>query len=70
MNTEKLEYLIKLQEANLQITVENKAILIQNNILLKEILTKLDDPANDAKALAIDLLSNLAAYNVLTDKKE
>ncbi|WP_302994159.1 hypothetical protein [Parabacteroides goldsteinii] len=64
MNEEK-DYQTKLLEAILQTSMENKAIGLQNNLLLNEILSKLNNPGNDVKAMLIDIVSNLAAYNIV-----
>lgn len=64
MNEEK-DYQTKLLEAILQTNMENKAIGLQNNLLLNEILSKLNNPGNDVKAMLIDIVSNLAAYNIV-----
>lgn len=69
MNEEK-EYQTKLLEAILQTNIENKAIGLQNNLLLNEILSKLNNPGDDVKAMIIDIISNLAAYNIVNTKKE
>jgi hypothetical protein len=58
MDDDKLNYLISLQEANLQIAA-------QNNVLLQNIINKLDDPKNDIKALLIDLIGNMAVYKAV-----
>lgn len=58
MDDDKLNYLISLQEANLQIAA-------QNNVLLQNIINKLDDPKNDIKALLIDLIENMAVYKAV-----
>ena len=42
MDEAKLDYLIELQRVNIQLGVEN-------NLLLKNIIGMLSDPANDAK---------------------
>lgn len=68
MNEEK-EYQTKLLEAILQTNIENKAIGLQNNLLLNEILSKLNNPGEDVKAMIIDILSNLAAYNIVKQKE-
>lgn len=69
MNDEK-DYQTKLLEAILHTNMENKAIGLQNNLLLNEILTKLNNPGDDVKAMIIDIISNLAAYNMVNTKKE
>lgn len=68
MNEEK-QYHTKLLEAILQTNIENKAIGLQNNLLLNEILSKLNNPGEDVKAMIIDILSNLAAYNIVKQKE-
>lgn len=68
MNEEK-EYQTKLLEAILQTNIENKTIGLQNNLLLNEILSKLNNPGDDVKAMIIDILSNLAAYNIVKQKE-
>lgn len=68
MNDEK-SYQTKLLEAILQTNMENKAIGLQNNLLLNEILTKLNNPGDDVKAMIIDIISNLAAYNIVNQKE-
>ena len=68
MNEEK-DYQTKLLEAILQTNMENKAIGLQNNLLLNEILSKLNNPSNDVKAMLIDIVSNLAAYNIINQKE-
>jgi len=62
---DRLEYQTKLLEAILQTSIENKTIGIQNNLLLNDILSKLNDPSNDVKAMLIDIFSNLAAYKIV-----
>lgn len=64
MNEEK-DYQTTLLEAILQTNMENKAIGLQNNLLLNQILSKLNNPGDDVKAMLIDLVSNLAAYNIV-----
>ena len=68
MNDEK-DYQTKLLEAILQTNMENKAIGLQNNLLLNEILSKLNNPSDDVKAMLIDIVSNLAAYNIINQKE-
>lgn len=68
MNDEK-SYQTKLLEAILQTNMENKAIGLQNNLLLNEILTKLNNPSDDVKAMLIDIVSNLAAYKIVNQKE-
>lgn len=62
---DRLEYQTKLLEAILQTSIENKTIGIQNNLLLNNILSKLNDPGNDVKTMLIDIFSNLAAYKIV-----
>lgn len=62
---DRLEYHTKLLEAILQTSIENKTIGIQNNLLLNDILSKLNDPGNDVKTMLIDIFSNLAAYKIV-----
>lgn len=62
MNDAKLDYLIQLMEADIQINATNKALLMQNNVLLKSILAKLTDPANDMRDLFIDTAGNILVY--------
>lgn len=64
MNDAKLDYLIQLMEADIQINATNKALLMQNNVLLKNILAKLTDPANDMRDLFIDTAGNILVYEV------
>lgn len=67
---DRLEYHTKLLEAILQTSIENKTIGIQNNLLLNDILLKLNDPSNDVKAMLIDIFSNLAAYKIVNKEGE
>jgi hypothetical protein len=66
---DRLEYQTKLLEAILQTSIENKTIGIQNNLLLNDILSKLNDPGNDVKTMLIDIFSNLAAYKIVNQKE-
>lgn len=67
---DRLEYQTKLLEAILQTSIENKTIGIQNNLLLNDILSKLNDPSNDVKTMLIDIFSNLAAYKIVNKEGE
>lgn len=69
MNDEKLDYLIKLSEAQLQSSEEAKAICLQNNLMLREILSKFNSPSEDAKDIVLDVIGNLAAYNMIGGDK-
>ena len=63
MDEAKLDYLIELQKVNIQLGVEN-------NLLLKNIIGMLSDPANDAKDVVKDILGNVIVYDVAQRRKE
>lgn len=74
MNDDKLNYLIQLQQANIQLldavlksNEELKAIGIQNNILLKSILGKFDSPEEDMKEVVLNIIGDLAGYKIVGD---
>lgn len=62
MDEAKLDYLIELQKVNIQLGVEN-------NLLLKNIIGMLSDPANDAKDVVKDILGNVIVYDVAQRRK-
>lgn len=74
MNDDKLDYLIQLQQANIQLldavlksNEELKAIGIHNNILLKSILGKFDSPEEDMKEVVLNIIGDLAGYKIVGD---
>lgn len=76
MSEEKIDYLIALQRASIEAMehiVESNAriesIIAQNNMLLRSILGKFDDPKEDLKDIALDIIGNLAAYNIVDSGK-
>lgn len=75
MNDERLDYLIQLQQTNIRLldavlksNEELKAIGVQNNILLCEILGKYGSPEEDMKDIMLDIVGNLAAYKMVGGK--
>lgn len=70
MNEDKLDYLIGLNHAILNMESEIKDICIQNNMILNAILEKCDSPEQDVKSIVLDVIGNLAAYRMVGGNTE
>lgn len=76
MSEEKIDYLIALQRASIDAMeriIESNArvesVVVQNNMLLQSILSRFDDPKEDMKDIVLDIVGNLAAYNMVRGGK-